>query len=59
LKVGDRIVLEIIEADSVDEPRERFLPDSKAMVRNQKAYVRAAAKQLGWQIVTRPRRKSK
>jgi hypothetical protein len=59
LKVGDRIVLKVIETDSVDKPRERYLPDSKTNARNQKAYVRAAVKQFGWQLVTRPRRTSK
>ena len=59
LKVGDRIVLKVIETDSVDKPRERYLPDSKTNARNQKAYVRAVVKQFGWQLVTRPRRKSK
>jgi hypothetical protein len=59
LKVGDKIVLRVIETDSVDKPRERYLPDSKTNERNQKAYIRAAVKQFGWQLVTRPRRKSK
>jgi hypothetical protein len=59
LKVGHKIVLKVIETDSVDKPRERYLPDSKAKERNQKAYVRAVVKQFGWQLTTRPRRKSK
>jgi hypothetical protein len=59
LKVGDKIVLRVIEADSVDEPRERYLPDSKTDERNQKAYVRALAKKFGWQLITQPRRKPK
>jgi hypothetical protein len=36
------------------KPRERYLPDSKTNERNQKAYIRAAVKQFGWQLVTRP-----
>jgi hypothetical protein len=59
LKVEDRIVLKVVETDSVDKPRERYLPDSKTNARNQKAYVRAVVKQFGWQLVTGPRRKSK
>lgn len=59
LKVGDRVVLKVIETDSVDKPRERYLPDSKADERGQKALIRATAKRFGWQLVTRPRRKSK
>jgi len=31
--------LKVIETDSVDKPRERYLPDSKTNERNQKAYV--------------------
>jgi hypothetical protein len=58
LKVGDRIVLKVVETDSVDKPRERYLLDSKTSERNQKAYVRAVVKKFGWRLVTRPRRKS-
>jgi hypothetical protein len=59
LKVGDRIVLKVIETDSVDKPREFYLPDSKTDKRNQKAYVRALAKNFGWKLITRPRQKIK
>jgi hypothetical protein len=59
LAVGDKIMLKVIETESVDEPSERRLPDPKGDERRQKAYVRAMAKKLGWQIIIRPRRKSK
>jgi hypothetical protein len=58
LKVGDKVVLKVIETDSVDKPRERYLSDSKTNERNQKTYVRAFAKQFGWQLITRPGQKS-
>lgn len=54
LKVGDKVQVRVIETDSVDTPKERYRPDSAKAVRNQKAYVRAAAKSLGWKIVERP-----
>jgi hypothetical protein len=59
LKVGDRIVLKVIETDSVDKPRERYRFDSKANARNQKAYVLAMVKQFGWLFLTRPRQERK
>jgi hypothetical protein len=59
LKVGDKFVLKVIETDSVDKPRERYLPDSKTNERNQKAYIRAVVKQFGWKLLTQPLRKSK
>jgi hypothetical protein len=59
LKVGDKIVLRVIETDSVDKPRKRYLPDSKTNEKNQKALIRASVKQFGWKLVTRPGRKSK
>ncbi len=56
LKVGDKIVLKVIETDSVDKPRERRLPDLKTDKRREKAYVRAMAKKFGWQLIARQRR---
>ena len=56
LKVGDKVVVKVIETDSVDRPRKRYRPDSKAAERNQKALIRAQAKELGWQILTRPKK---
>jgi hypothetical protein len=54
LKVGDRIVLTVIETDTVDRPRKRYRPDSKTAEKNQKAYVRAWANKFGWEIVIPP-----
>jgi hypothetical protein len=59
LKVGDKIVLKVIETNAVDKPRQRHLRDSKTDERNKKPYVRAVAKHFGWQLVARPPRKSK
>jgi hypothetical protein len=56
LKARDKVVVKIIEAESVDKPRKQYRPDSETAERNQKAYVRACAKKFGWQIITRPRK---
>ena len=58
LRVGDEIRVKIVETDSVDEPIDRYRADSSRDLKNQKAYVRAAAKQLGWTVQDR-RKKSK
>ena len=50
LRVGDKIRVEIVETNSVDTPIERYRADSARDLENQKAYVRAAAKQLGWTV---------
>jgi|SRR5579862_6905397 len=50
LKVGDRVTVTIIEADSVDKPRKRYRRDSKTAEINEKAYVQAKAHAFGWQI---------
>ncbi len=52
LHLGDEIRVKIVETDSVDGPIERYRADSATDLKNQKAYVRAAAKQLGWTIQT-------
>jgi hypothetical protein len=56
LRVGDEIRLTIVEAASVDVPIERYQTDSAKDLKNQKAYVRAVAKQLGWTIQTVPKK---
>jgi hypothetical protein len=56
LKAGDKVVVKVIETDSVDRPRRRYRPDPELVERSQKAYVRAYAKKFGWQIITRPRK---
>lgn len=55
LKVGDKVVVTVVETDSVDKPGKRYRPDSKTYETNQKAYVQAWAKKFGWKL-TRPRK---
>jgi hypothetical protein len=50
LKVGDRVMLRVVETDSVDKPKKRYRADPKAEDKSQKAYVRAWAKKFGWTI---------
>jgi hypothetical protein len=52
LRVGDEIRVKIIDATLVDHPIERYAANSASNIKNQKAYVRAAARQLGWTIQT-------
>jgi len=51
LKVGDRIRVDVVEVDSADKPRQRYKSDSATYRKNQKAYIRAWAKEFGWRIV--------
>lgn len=58
LRIGDEVKLKIVEADSADEPQERFsrkdMPTPNE--RQQKQYVRQMAKKFGWTVTTgRPR----
>src|SRR5262245_37555239 len=39
LKVGDKVVVTVIETNTVDRPEKRYRPDSKIAERNEKAYV--------------------
>ena len=57
LRVGDEITLKIVETDHVDKPRRRYRTDSKQNETKQKAYVRAAARQLGWKLITSKKRR--
>jgi hypothetical protein len=54
LKVGDKVVVTVVETDSVDKPRKCYRRDSKAAEINEKAYVQAKAHAFGWQIRMRP-----
>ena len=56
LHVGDEIRVKIVETDSVEGPIERYRADSARDLKNQKAYVRTAAKQLGWTVRERPKK---
>jgi hypothetical protein len=56
LQLGDEIRVKIVESVSVDEPIERYRADSTRDLTNQKAYVRAVARQLGWTVQERPKK---
>lgn len=43
LKVGDEILIKIVESESVDKPRDSYRLDREADEKKQKAYVRAMA----------------
>src|SRR6185437_12072968 len=49
LKIGDEVRVKIIEFDRVDKPRKRHRRDSAEERKNLKRYVRAMAKEFGWQ----------
>jgi len=51
LKVGDKVAVTVIEAESVDKPAKLYRADSETYETNQKAYVRAWARKFGWKIV--------
>src|SRR5262245_44001332 len=54
LNLGDEITIRIVEATSVDRPRERKRRNPSAEKRHLKQYIRTTAKQLGWRIITKP-----
>jgi hypothetical protein len=56
LKVGDEVLVRVSETAEVDKPKKRYKRDSKQDEKSQKAYVRAAAKKFGWQVLTGVRR---
>jgi hypothetical protein len=53
IQTGDEVRVRVIEAAKVDKPRKRHRRDFAAEKRQTKRYVRAMAKQFGWQITTR------
>jgi hypothetical protein len=56
LRVGDEIRVKVVDATSVDTAPEKYGANSARDIKNQKAYLRAAAKQLGWTIQTHPKK---
>jgi hypothetical protein len=53
LKVGDEVLVKIVETDSADRPRKRYSFNPEGDAKKQKAHVRAMAKKFGWRIDTR------
>lgn len=50
IHIGDEVCMKVIESAEADRPRKRRRRDPDAEKRYLKRYVRAMAKQLGWQI---------
>jgi hypothetical protein len=50
LRAGDEVRVRIVESESADAPRTRFLRDPAKELQSQKRYVREIAKRLGWKI---------
>ena len=57
LKVGDEVLIKIIETKSsdrpttsIDLPKESVREDPKEEIRNQKRYVREMARKFGWKV---------
>jgi hypothetical protein len=55
LRVGNELRVQIVEAEAVVKPRERFPCDPAAEEKRKKRYVVEMVKQLGWKI-QRPRK---
>jgi hypothetical protein len=53
LKTGDEIRVKIVEATSVDRPKERRKEDPNQELKRQKRYVREMARKFGWQVTTK------
>lgn len=58
LRVGDEVRIRIVEAASVDTPVKKHLSDPAKELSSKKRYVRVMAKQLGWTIRTRPKKRT-
>ena len=58
LRVGDEIRIKIVETTSTDKPIKKHRIDPAEELRSQKRHVRVMAKNLGWTIQTRPKRKT-
>jgi len=54
--VGDKIQVNVVEEDSVDEPERRDRTNAATEIHAKENYVRKMAKQLGWRLVV-PRTK--
>jgi hypothetical protein len=52
VRTGDEVHVKVIETANVDKPQKRHRRDPAAEKRQTKRYVRAMAKQFGWQITT-------
>jgi hypothetical protein len=59
LRVGDRVEIKVVEAETVDKPLKKYRIDPARELRAKRRYVRRAVKQLGWKIQTRPKRTSR
>ena len=57
LRVGDKVVVKIIKAGSVDKPVEKHRNDPAETLKTKKRYVRIIAKELGWKIQAPSKRK--
>ena len=55
LAVGDKILVSIVEADSVDEYQERDPADDARLRQAKEDQVRRSAKELGWKIEKPPK----
>ena len=53
VKAGDELRVRIIESEKVDKPRKRYRRNPATEMTRLKHYVRAMAKQLGWQIMAK------
>ena len=51
LRLGDKVCIRVIEAESVDKPRHRQRRNRTKELQQQKTSVRQMAKKFGWKIV--------
>ncbi len=53
LRIGDEVRVKVIDADAVDKPRKRYVPDPAKELAAKKDYVRRLARELGWSVSAR------
>lgn len=63
LLIGDRVTIEVVESDSVDEPKRRYRDDPRKVERAKKRYAERIRKEFGEMITptasSRPRSRKK
>ncbi len=59
LKMGDDVRVKLVETEKIDRPKKRDPIDHKTDLAKEKAYVRKMARKYGWEIVSKPTKRSK
>jgi hypothetical protein len=59
LKLGDELRLKITDTEKVDRPKSRQRHDPRQELAQKKRHTRKMVRELGWQIIAKPRKRGK